>query len=336
MESILGKLVAALVGALFTWGVARYYNRPRLYCALSRPYEYSSLVDGSNTVQLLIANRGRKTEESVEVQLSTDYEYHLVAATQNGIEIPKDKVIRVSALLPKSEVSVIVVAEGKPRFSKEGVRSIRSKSAKGSVGTSLAEAEASSSSTAIAAITLLLVVAIVGYGFGKTIGESAWKWGQKKLLTTNAQKHTEGCLSGFSNGVRTAKEKGLNEEGLKAFSAKAIKVKQVATQGDMLFVDVEIENLVEGPIEYSLTLLSHASDSTTDWDKRGEKHAYNIIILDKGEKRTYSLSDYFPADKKPKRFWLESRVELFGYWVSTKRTFFFGEDAALTCPAGNG
>lgn len=332
MESILGKLIAALLGALLTWGIARYYNRPRLYCALSRLYEYSSLADGSNTVQLVIANRGRKTEESVEVQLSTDYQYHLLATTQNGIDIPKDKIIRLPALLPKSELSIILVAEGKPRFSIESIKSIRSKSAKGIIGSSLTEAD--SAAAAPAAIILLLLVALMGYGFGKTFGEEIWWWGQKKITPVRVEKFTEGCLSGYSNAkakTKTRTNKELSSESLKAFSKAAIKVKQVSTQGDLLKVDVEIENLVEGPIEYSLSLLSHASDSTIDWKLRGSSQVYNIVILNRGEKRTYSLSEYFPAERKPKKFWLEARVELFDYWVSTKRTFFFGEDTSLSC-----
>lgn len=141
MEAILGKLAVALAGGFFCWLAAKYYYRARLYCAPSRLYEYSHLFDGSSTVQLVIANKGRKTEESVEVQLSTDYEYHLLAATQNGIEIAEEKIIRIPTLLPKSEVSIIVVAEGKPRFSKKDIRGVRSISTKGSVGASLSEAE---------------------------------------------------------------------------------------------------------------------------------------------------------------------------------------------------
>lgn len=333
MDSIFEKLVAALIVAVLTWLVARYYNRSRLYCAPSRLYEYSNLVDGSSTVQLVIANRGRKSEESVEVQLSTDYEYHLLAATQNGIEISKDKIIRLATLLPGSEVSLIIVAEGKPRFSKEGIRDIRSKTAKGSIGASLAEAESSLPGVLPATILLLVVVALFGYGLGKTVGEDAWRWGQRKLLTINAQKFTEGCFSVLSNGAKEVKKGELGEKHLGALAISAIKVKQVSAQGDMLFVDIEIENPIEGPIEYSLNLLSHVSDSSTDWKLGRDKQVYNIVMLDKGEKRAYSLSDYFPSDRKPKRFWLEARVELLGYWVTVKRSFFFGEDSSLTCPA---
>lgn len=332
MESILEKLIAALFGALLIWLVTRYYNRHRLYCALSRLYEYSTLVEGSSTVQLVIANRGREAEESVEVQLSTDYEYHLLAATQNGIEIPKDKVIRITALHPKSDVSLIVVAEGKPRFAKEGIRSIRSKDALGSIGASLAEAEASSPRIVAPAIFFLLLVAFFGYAFGKTFGEDIWRWGQGKLLSVHSQKFTEGCVSVSSNGAKDTNSKELAEEKLRAFAMSAIKVKQVSTQLDTVFVEVEIENIVEGPVEYSLKLLSHVSDSSTKWSLRADRYVYDIVMLEKGEKRKYLLSDYFPAERKPKRFWLETRVQLFGYWVNVERSFFFGEDSSLSCP----
>lgn len=334
MDSILTKLVAALIGALVCWLIAKHYNRSRLYCAPSRLYEYSSLVDGSSTVQLVIANRGRKTEESVEIQLSTDYEYHLLAATQNGMEILKEKVIRLSALLPRSEVSLIVVAEGKPRFSKDGIRSIRSKNAKGTVAASLTEAEASSPETAVAAIFVLLFIAVLGYGFGKTIGEDAWGWAENQLYPVVNYDFSEGCVSVLSNGAKVEANEKLTEEQLKALALAATRVKSVTSRGDMLFVEVEIENLIEGPIEYSLTLKSHVSDSTTEGRHRINSFVYNIVMLDKDEKRNYSLSDFFPEDRRPKRFWVEARVEITGYWVTVTRSFFFGPDASLTCPSG--
>lgn len=334
MDSILTKLVAALIGAFLCWLIAKYYNRSRLYCAPSRLYEYSSLVDGSSTVQLVIANRGRKTEESVEVQLSTDYEYHLLAATQNGIEIPREKVVRFPALLPKSEVSLIVVAEGKPRFSKDGIRSVRSKNAKGTVAASLTEAEASSPGAAVATIIALLVIAVLGYGFGKTIGEDAWGWAEDKLSPVVPHDFSEGCVSVLSNGAKVEANETPTEEQLKAFALAATHVKSVASRGDMLFVEVEIENPIEEPVEYSLTLKSHASDSTTEVRHRRNAFVHSIVMLGKDEKRTYSLSDFFPEDRRPKRFWVEARVEIAGYWIIVTRSFFFGPDASLTCPSG--
>jgi len=331
MDEVIAKLAVALIGALLTWLATRYYNRSRLYCAPSRLYEYSSLFDGSSTVQLLIANRGRKSEEAVEVQLSPEYEYHLLAATQSGVEIPKEKAVRIPVLLPKSEVSMIFVAEGRPRFSKDGIRHIRSKNSKGRVGASLAEAEASSPGAVPATVALLLIVAVLGYGLGRTIGEDAWRWGARKILPVYAQEFREGCLTAVSNAARAPSDDELSEEHLKAFAADAVAVKHVATQGDSLLVDVEIENIIEGPINYSITLLSHASDSTTEWGLRSNKQVYNIVMLDKGERRKYSLSDYFPADRAPKRFWLEARVELFGYWVTVKRSYFFSTDASMSC-----
>ena len=330
-DEIIWKLASALVGALLTWLAARYYNRSRLYCAPSRLYEYSSLFDGSSTVQLVIANRGRKPEEAVEVQLSNEYEYHLLAATQSGIEIPKEKAVRIPVMLPKTEVSMIFVAEGRPRFSKEGIRHIRSKSSKGSIGSSLAEAEASSPGAVPAIVMLLIVVAVFGYGFGRTVGEDVWMWSLRKISPVNAQEFREGCLTAFSNAAKTPSEDELSEDHLKAFAASAVEVKHVATQGDSLLVDVEIENIIEGPINYSITLLSHASDSTTDWALRRNKQVYNIVMLDRNEKRKYSLSDYFPSDRDQKRFWLEVRIEVLGYWVTVKRSYFFGSDASLSC-----
>ena len=315
MDEVIAKLAVALIGALLTWLATRYYNRSRLYCAPSRLYEYSSLFDGSSTVQLLIANRGRKSEEAVEVQLSPEYEYHLLAATQSGVEIPKEKAVRIPVLLPKSEVSMIFVAEGRPRFSKDGIRHIRSKNSKGRVGASLTETEASSPGAVPATVALLLIVAVLGYGLGRTIGEDAWR----------------SCRIRYRGEARAPSDDELSEEHLKAFAADAVAVKHVATQGDSLLVDVEIENIIEGPINYSITLLSHASDSTTEWGLRSNKQVYNIVMLDKGERRKYSLSDYFPADRAPKRFWLEARVELFGYWVTVKRSYFFSTDASMSC-----
>lgn len=332
-EEILGKSIVALITALLIWLITKYYNRSRLYCALSQLYEYSSLFDGSSTVQLVVANRGRKPEESVEVQLSTEYEYHLLAATQNGVEVSKEKVLRFPVLLSKSDVSMILVAEGRPRFSKDGIRHIRSKSSKGSIGASLTEAEASSPGTALSAVLLLLFIAVFGYGFGRFVGEDIWKWGTQKSSPVTAQQFKEGCLTVLSNAEKTRGKdnNGVSEEDLKLFATRAVTVKTVATQGDQLLVEVEIENHIEGPINYSLNLLSHASDSTTDFTFRRNKHVYDIVMLGKGEKRRYSLSDYFPSERAPKRFWLDIRLEMFGYWVTIKRSYYFGSDTSKTC-----
>jgi hypothetical protein len=123
-----------------------------------------------------------------------------------------------------------VQSTGKPRFSKDGIRHIRSKSSKGSVGASLAEAEASTPGAVPAVIFLLVVIAVFGYGFGKTVGEDVWKWSERKILSVNAQEFTEGCLTVLSNGVKEAGEDQLSEEHLKKFAATAVRVRHVARE----------------------------------------------------------------------------------------------------------
>lgn len=336
MEDLLSKIGSALIGALACWLIAKYYNRSRLYCTPSRLYEYSNLVEGSSTVQLIIANRGRKTEEAVEVQLSTEYEYHLLAASQNGIDIPKDKTIRISALLPKSEISLVIVAEGKPRFSVEGIRHIHSKNSRGIIGKSLAEAEASSPGTAPAAIFFILFFGIFGYAFGKVIGEDLWKFIDSKTHPTIVQKFTEGeCYTAYSNGFEDSKAKDgiLSKEDLELISLNSIAIKSVHIKKDMLLVDTEITNLANYTTDYSLKIISTTADSSLDLSRRGDNFIYDITMTDKDQKRTYTLSTFFPEDHKPKKFWIETRIEIGDYWATVKRPFFFGEDASQSCAA---
>jgi hypothetical protein len=335
MDSVLAKVIATLLAGLITWLVVKYYTRSRLYCSPNRLYEYSELAEGC-TVQLVVANRGRKNEEGVEVQLSNDYKYHLLAATQSGMEIDKNKCIRLPVLLRKAEVSLIFTAEGKPSFSKESIRSIKSKGSAGIVAASVGEADRTLGENVPAMIASLVLVAVMGYFIGSTIGEVAWEFAAQKITPIVPAEFKENCPIVSSNAEQEPKNGELSEAELGNFAKQSVIVEGVGVQGSRIVVDLKVMNIIEGPIEYSVKLYSHATDSSSRPFAPMENFVYDIVLMDDGESRSYRLKESFPEGQTPKRFWIETRTELSGYWVTVKRPFFFGDDAAQTCPIGEG
>ncbi len=340
MSGLLQQLAVALFAAFVLWLSNRVFYQRRLYYVVQNLFHHSKISDGG-TVEIVVANLGRRAEEEIELGLMPGLRYELVAATSPSIEITDGRVIRIPRLAPKQQLTLLILAEGNQRFDAGHITGLSSREAIGRSAKDMSEANSSDPLAAIGGLILLsgfvAIGAGAGYFFGKEQAEAQALRSSSPQTTTNEVARIEqpfrlGCVDFSSNG-----DKRLNDDLLRNAAVASTRITKVYRQGDRVIADVQLENLVSGETEYQVKLQSPASDSSTDILLRADSFVYDIILMEKGATKDVTVSNYLPEKYKPQVFWIESRLEIpGGYWVTYRQRVSFGPDANLTCPAGDG
>jgi hypothetical protein len=103
----------------------------QLYLVMPRLYHHSPLSDNGKMVELIVFNKGRKSEEDIRIELDPSLRYTLIAATNKDISL-MDGIFIINRVAPLSEASVIFVAEG-GNFGEENIAQFSSKDTRGRI-----------------------------------------------------------------------------------------------------------------------------------------------------------------------------------------------------------
>lgn len=157
-----GLVIGSVIAGLTVAAVLAYFRRRRLYVVVPKLFSFSELSAGQ-TIELTILNRGARTEEAIEVHLTPNLSYTILASTLPSITIDNSGIVRIARLPKGEEVSVILTVE-KGLFTQESVLSISSKEAKGEVKKKIEESqEQSPAATAFALAFIFIVMPTIGY-----------------------------------------------------------------------------------------------------------------------------------------------------------------------------
>lgn len=344
MSGFLQQLVVALVAGFILWLSSKIYYQRRLYYVVQNLFDHSNLSDGG-TVEIVVANLGRRGEEHVQLELVSGLRYELVAATSPDIRIDDSRVIRIPRLAPRQQLALLILAEGNQRFEASHIAGLSSKDVVGKSAKDMSEANASD--PVVGAIALALIGTFVaagagaGYFFGKeqamlelsqrSEGKAIPKDQKAKDAKPVEQLFQLGCPIFESNG-----NKSLTEGTLKELAAASVQVTRVYRQEDVVRAELQLENVTGVDTEYAVQLKSPASDSTTDISLRNASYIYDIVLMEKGTTRNVSVSNYLPEKFEPQVFWIESRLEIAGYWVSYRQKISLGAGGTIKCPGTAG
>lgn len=336
LSGLFQQLGIALVAGFFLWLASKIFYQRRLFYVVQNLFDHSKLSDGG-TVEIVVANLGRRPEEEIQLGLVPGFRYELVAATSPDIEIDASRVIRIPRLAPKQQLTLLILAEGSQRFGDSHVTGLSSRDVVGKSAKNMSEAHSSDPLAAILVFgvigALVAMGGAMGYVFGKdsalSLAEAASKEEPKKEVAAVDQPFELGCADFQSNG-----DKKLSDDVLKRVAVSSVQITKVIRRGDLIAADVKVENLVEGETEYSVSLKSPASDSSTEITLRADSFIYDIVLMEEGATRTVSVSNYLPESYKPQVFWVETRLEIGGgYWVTYRQRVSFGRDVKLICPS---
>jgi hypothetical protein len=329
---VIQQLAIALVAGFIIWLASKTFYQRRLFFVVQNLFDHSTLSDGG-TVEIVVANLGRRPEEEVQLELVPGLRYELVAATSPNVAIDESRVIRIARLAPKQQITLLLLAEGNQRFGSSHIAALTSKDVIGKGAKDMAEANASDPFSAIIGFAILCIVAgAIGAG-GYLLGAEGA--GSQEVITKNPiktpvknQEFSLGCAEFSSNGDKT-----LSDSSLKSLAVQSAEVKRVFRRGDIVGVEVELKNPTGLETEYSVNLKSPAADSSTRLQSEAGSYLYDILLIDKGVSRVAIVENFIPESYKAQVVWMEVRLEVAGYWVNYKRRISFGRDAGLQCQA---
>jgi hypothetical protein len=153
--SALFTLVASLVVA----GLVAWVRQARLEVLLPRLFAHSLLSVRGHLAELTVFNRGWKTEETVELALSSSLKYEIVGTSTEDVSLTNNKV-SIQRIGPGDEVSLLLLVEGGD-FSTSSITNCLSKESKGRVVTKLSDITPTGPQRVgiVAGLVILLVLA---------------------------------------------------------------------------------------------------------------------------------------------------------------------------------
>ena len=334
MDNILTLTIA--VAAIFvSWVAKQIFYKRRLFCVVTRFFEYSSISDSSNTAEIIVVNAGRKSEEDVQIKLAPGFTYSVLASTNVETNIEKNGHIKIARLAPKQQVGLIFLAEGNERFKKEHVAGISSKEISGKITNNFSDTQVSGPQVAGIMFLLFCVFGLCGFFLISLATDMLGPWIDNKLYPPIDQRYTLGCVNTLSNAfdVKPPQDsKAVTKDMLKALAADSIEINRIFRSHDNVFVEAKLTNKIAAHITYSLRLRSPAADSTVRSLAKPENFIYDIVLIKENQTKTLTVGNFLPADFDPQVFWLDLRMEIDGgHWINYERRIAFGADSGLKC-----
>jgi|GEM_PF-3746041 len=288
---ISGSIIAGLTVA----AILAYLNRRQLFVIVPRMFSYSEVSSGQ-IIELTILNRGRKTEEDVEVQLSPKLTYTMIATTLPSLELTEQGFIKLRRLAKGEDVSIVLSVEGGD-FSQESVLSVTSKETKGEVKNRIEESQEVPAAAAAGAMAFIfLIMPLAGYFFGNVFVKEIWpEIHPKTQVEREAVKKLE--KAGWEDVDGYLKAMDLDGEDLKW----PIDISFPSRSGDLLKFKVKIRNRLKNRADYHVSL-SGVHDPGEFFAKHGRwpNSIETGILVPSGSSATRTLEAYVPYSSTEK------------------------------------
>lgn len=266
----------------------------QLYLVVSRLFQYSKLNESVKTMELIIINRGRQTEEEIKIEFDPSYKYQMIALTSTDI-ILEDSVMQIKRIPPRDEVSIILETTDK-NFSKKNVASISSKTSKGKILEKIEEVPPNAGNVAIFIGFIIFTLFISWY-------------------STNLYfKYKENNETSFANDV--SRTTGWNNLGNYPQSSLAsfypngkfpIVIKNYERVKNKVILSIELINNSDDWLMCYVKVISPAHDSNIDLSIYNSS-VFDVMVAPKTTSKQ-SLSAYLPAKHSNKILFVESGIK---------------------------
>ncbi|WP_417483805.1 hypothetical protein [Maricaulis salignorans] len=144
-------------------------TKRKLCVVLPNLLAHTSLANEAQTIELMVLNKSRESEEDILVELDPKMQYELIASTHSHVEITKSS-IKINRIPGNDNVVVIFMCE-KGAFGKKSVFSISSKTTKGVMYEKLEDVPASFINT-IGGLFIVLFILLAPLVGGVMLGSS--------------------------------------------------------------------------------------------------------------------------------------------------------------------
>lgn len=300
MDSVMSKVIAAIFAAIIIWAFKEYFFRRRLYLIQPKLFDYSDLASAKNakTIELTVFNGGAKAEEKIVVQLSPMFTYTVVASNQSGLVVSKDGVFQIERLAPQEDVTIVLTAEG-GEFRKDHVIGVSSKETKGRIKASLQDARVTPAQSAVAAIVIFFFFPLGGYVFGKLL--------EDEIGPAVVQQFSSTHNLIFKVDNKRIKLLSLDKKKVNKLDGM-YRVVSASRTGDLVSVELEIENKLEERVEISIYATSPMAEGRDGHWSDINPNINSVIVFPSSNKRL-EIVDYLPADVTPNLVVLQVVIE---------------------------
>ncbi|MCA8021247.1 hypothetical protein [Burkholderia metallica] len=267
------NLLLTLVGGLILAGLTAWIRRQRLVLFVPRLFSYSALAaKNGQLAELSVMNRGFKTEEQIEVNMSPTLQYEVVGSTNNDVTLSGNKLLipRVGA---GDDVTTILLVEG-GAFSASEISNCLSKESKGIIVGKLEQVPMTGPQRVSAVAILVVIPAFLCLGyFGisgyfdeqiKTVGAVA-----TEQATASATESATASAIAATTGNTTVHDwnvpklythlKGPLVEAFKEGKIQ-LNVGTVARKNDISTIPTTITNTSEYALKVTLSMDSQQSE----------------------------------------------------------------------------
>ncbi len=156
------KIIIGLVVFSLSSIVAYLFRMRQLYTVVPKLYRTSFLSEKGSVSELIIYNRGNKTEEDIVLEIDQEMKCELLGANSSDIKLVGNTV-QLTRLHAKNEASLILLVEN-GILTDEKLTSLSSKDCKGKIYKKTDEVPPSSSHVALSIIGLIAIISVFTWG----------------------------------------------------------------------------------------------------------------------------------------------------------------------------
>jgi len=162
-------VIYSIIGGIFLILVNASVKKRRLYLTVSKLFQYGRTVNQNEIiVELTVFNRGWLLEDEIEITLSRNFEYELIATTDNDIDLKKDKIL--IKRFPNNHSITIIIKVYNNDFSRDNIAKFTSNHASGQVVSGLSNM--TSTGEGLFGIGFLATITIMAFVFFNPIQTS--------------------------------------------------------------------------------------------------------------------------------------------------------------------
>ena len=176
MDIVLKIIIGTVITVMATLVLYAFRMR-QLYLLIPKMFGYSGLTGKGKVLELRVFNRGRSMEEDVYISMPPALTYDLIAADSPDVRLDNKKLV-FSRISPRSEVSIILLAEGAVQ-SENFEATLNSKTTKGKIVKKLEDVPPNAGSFVLSVGGVLLLLAL-----GVVIPH---KWSEHKIAQRDSE-----------------------------------------------------------------------------------------------------------------------------------------------------
>jgi hypothetical protein len=286
------QIITGIFSALVVAAILYCFRMRQIYLVVFRLFQYSKLNQSAKTVELIIINRGRQSEEEIMVEFDPAHTYQMIASTSPGIML-EGSLMQIQRIPPRDEVSVILETTCNG-FSKKNVAAISSKTSKGDIYEKLEAVPPNAGNVALFIAAIILIPLMTWFSI-----DAYSKYTEQK----ESRSIHDVSRAGWKNIDRYA------QSTLVGFYPKGefpVEIRGHRRTKDIVILDIDLNNKTDDWIKFSVKIISPADSK--DPNPSDNRWIHDVMVAPK-EAQKRPLKAYLPTNFTHQTLWVEVNIQ---------------------------